>query len=152
MHSFYSCLQLDKIFRVVGTPTEDFWPGVSSLPNYKPHKMCYYPPPKRLASVWPRLAEEPFAESLATSMLQQRANKRILTDASLVHRYFADLPAKIYELRDGNKKFFLDFSQAKKTSNVIHIYRGFDIQHTRRQALAGKSPDFTTKPELFDEK
>ena len=27
--------QLDKIFRVVGTPTEDTWPGVSRLPNYR---------------------------------------------------------------------------------------------------------------------
>ena len=31
--------QLDKIFRVTGTPTEDTWPGVSRLPNYKPHKV-----------------------------------------------------------------------------------------------------------------
>ena len=31
--------QLDKIFRVTGTPTEDNWPGVSRLPNYKPHKV-----------------------------------------------------------------------------------------------------------------
>ena len=31
--------QLDKIFRVTGTPTEDLWPGVSRLPNYKPHKV-----------------------------------------------------------------------------------------------------------------
>ena len=65
--------QLDKIFRVAGTPTEEVkhflfafvgilgdvrpiwevpkcswifplqvWPGVSTLPNYRPHKMCYY--------------------------------------------------------------------------------------------------------------
>ena len=33
--------QLDKIFRVTGTPTEDTWPGVSRLPNYKPHKVKY---------------------------------------------------------------------------------------------------------------
>ena len=57
--------QLDKIFRVTGTPTDETWPGVSLLPNYKPHKMCYYKPPTppgglaaksqvRLAHVWPR--------------------------------------------------------------------------------------------------
>jgi serine/threonine protein kinase len=27
--------QLDKIFRVTGTPTEETWPGVSHLPNYR---------------------------------------------------------------------------------------------------------------------
>ena len=39
--------QLDKIFRVVGTPTEDCWPGVSRLPNYRPHKLVCYPAPPR---------------------------------------------------------------------------------------------------------
>ena len=29
-------------YRVTGTPTEEVWPGVSSLPNYKLHKLCYY--------------------------------------------------------------------------------------------------------------
>ena len=41
--------QLDKIFRVTATPTEDTWPGVSQLPNYKPHKvviMFFYKQPK----------------------------------------------------------------------------------------------------------
>ncbi len=92
--------QLDKIFRVVGTPTEDTWPGVSRLPNYKPHKMCYYRG-QRLGHAWPRLFDVPFAESLASMMLQQRANKRVGADQALRHRYFSDLPAAIYELRDG---------------------------------------------------
>ncbi len=92
--------QLDKIFRVVGTPTEDTWPGVSRLPNYRPHKMCYYRG-QRLGHAWPRLFDVPFAESLASMMLQQRANKRVGADQALRHRYFSDLPGAIYELRDG---------------------------------------------------
>jgi len=28
--------QLDKIWRVLGTPTEETWPNVSLYPNYKP--------------------------------------------------------------------------------------------------------------------
>lgn len=31
--------QLDKIFQKLGTPTEDTWSGVTSLPGYKPHKL-----------------------------------------------------------------------------------------------------------------
>ena len=27
--------QLQKIFLILGTPTEDSWPGVTSLPDYK---------------------------------------------------------------------------------------------------------------------
>jgi len=98
--------QLDKIFRVTGTPTEDTWPGVSRLPNYKPHKLCYYrPPPQRLAHVWPRLFDTPFAESLATLLLQQRGNKRIGAEPALMHRYFADLPQKLHDIDDEESIF-----------------------------------------------
>lgn len=31
--------QLDKIFKLLGTPTEDSWQGVTHLPSYKPHKL-----------------------------------------------------------------------------------------------------------------
>lgn len=31
--------QLDKIFKLLGTPTEDTWQGVTHLPSYKPHKL-----------------------------------------------------------------------------------------------------------------
>lgn len=28
--------QLKKIFKILGTPSEETWPGVSQLPDYKP--------------------------------------------------------------------------------------------------------------------
>lgn len=31
--------QLDKIFKMLGTPTEETWQGVTHLPGYKPHKL-----------------------------------------------------------------------------------------------------------------
>ena len=71
------------------------------MPNYKPHKLCYYPPPSRLGEAWPRLIDVPFAESLATLLLQQKAQKRIGAEQALRHRYFAELPYKIFELDDG---------------------------------------------------
>ena len=101
--------QLDKIFRVVGTPTDDMWPGVSNLPNYKPHKLCYYPPPRRLGEAWPRLLDIPFAESLANLLLQQRAQKRIGAEQALHHRYFAELPLKVFELDDGKYSLEYDY-------------------------------------------
>ena len=65
-------------------------------------QLCYYrPPPQRLAHVWPRLFDTPFAESLATLLLQQKGNKRIGAEPALRHRYFADLPEKLHELDDG---------------------------------------------------
>lgn len=37
--------QLDKIFKLLGTPTEDTWRGVTHLPGYKPQKLgkiCFH--------------------------------------------------------------------------------------------------------------
>lgn len=31
--------QLDKIFKLLGTPTEDTWTSVTHLPGYKPHRL-----------------------------------------------------------------------------------------------------------------
>lgn len=31
--------QLDKIFKLLGTPVEETWQGISHLPSYKPHKI-----------------------------------------------------------------------------------------------------------------
>lgn len=31
--------QLDKIFKLLGTPVEETWSGVTHLPSYKPHKL-----------------------------------------------------------------------------------------------------------------
>lgn len=31
--------QLDKIFKLLGTPTEDSWQGSTHLPGYKPQKL-----------------------------------------------------------------------------------------------------------------
>lgn len=31
--------QLDKIFKILGTPTEETWPGVTHLPGYKLHML-----------------------------------------------------------------------------------------------------------------
>ncbi|KAB7493604.1 Cyclin-dependent kinase 14, partial [Armadillidium nasatum] len=62
--------QLGKIFKVVGTPTEETWPGVSQLPNYrKPGRLMIYRP-RRLAAAFPRLHDIPFTESLASQFLQ----------------------------------------------------------------------------------
>ena len=89
--------QLDKIFRVVGTPTEETWPGVSRLPNYRPHKLSYYRA-SPLARVWPRLQDLNFGEQLVGLMLELRAGRRVSADQALRHRYFTDLPASLHSL------------------------------------------------------
>jgi hypothetical protein len=43
----------DSIFRVIGTPTEETWPGVSTLPEYKPFSI--YQPTLSLIHFVPKL-------------------------------------------------------------------------------------------------
>ena len=82
---------------MVGTPTEESWPGVSRLPNYRPHKLSYYRA-SALGRVWPRLQDLNFGEQLVSLMLQARAGRRVSADQALRHRYFSDLPASLLTL------------------------------------------------------
>ena len=115
--------QLDKIFRVTGTPTEQVWPGVSRLPNYRPHKMCYYKT-QRLGHVWQRLHDSPFAESLGSMFLQPRASKRIGTEQALRHRYFADLPPEIHDIPEEESVFSL---AAVRLDHDERMYNGSSV-------------------------
>lgn len=79
--------ELFKIFRVLGTPNEETWPGVSSLPDFK----SAFPkwPPKDLASVAPNL--EPAGIDLLSKMLYLEPSRRITARNALEHEYFKDL-------------------------------------------------------------
>jgi serine/threonine protein kinase len=48
--------ELIKIFKVVGTPTNESWPGHEDLPQWKNYEFEYYPP-KNLSEVVPKLDE-----------------------------------------------------------------------------------------------
>ncbi|KAL5199479.1 hypothetical protein ABZP36_020682 [Zizania latifolia] len=79
--------ELFKIFRVMGTPNEETWPGVASLPDYK----TAFPkwPPVDLATVVPTL--EPLGLDLLSKMLYLDPIRRINARAALEHDYFKDL-------------------------------------------------------------
>ncbi|XP_043251818.1 cyclin-dependent kinase 14 isoform X2 [Colletes gigas] len=90
--------QLDRIFKVLGTPTEETWPGVTQLPGYKPHRLGFYPP-RKLGFSFGRLYDVTF-ESMATSLLQLNPDQRIGAEEALRHSLFDTLPRKLYELPD----------------------------------------------------
>ncbi|KAL7370208.1 hypothetical protein ABVT39_022200 [Epinephelus coioides] len=92
--------QLKKIWMVLGVPTEDSWPGVSQLPNYKP-EFFLHSKPKQLRSVWKRLDQLPYkTEDLVQRMLKGVPADRISAQDSLRHPYFSTLPPPIMHLRD----------------------------------------------------
>ncbi|RUS90729.1 hypothetical protein EGW08_001533 [Elysia chlorotica] len=79
--------QIFRIFRTLTTPTEETWPGVNSLPDFKPS--------------FPRWKQDQLASSvkqldmlgldLLRQMLVYCPNQRISAKDILTHPYFADL-------------------------------------------------------------
>ena len=82
--------QLDRIFRLLGTPTIADYPGIVELPEYSPDHHPPYPPPRGgLASLVPTL--DPTGVDLLTKMLQYDPSRRITAQAALDHDFFADM-------------------------------------------------------------
>ncbi|EFA82107.1 p34-cdc2 protein [Heterostelium album PN500] len=79
--------QIYRIFRILGTPTEEIWPGVTSLPDF----LSTFPnwPGQPLNKTFPNV--EPNAIDLLNRMLQYEPSKRISAKAALLHPYFSDL-------------------------------------------------------------
>lgn len=92
--------QLQKIWNVLGVPSEETWPGVSELPNYKPE---WFLPcqPQLFRNVWKRLSQLPYkTEDLVQLMLRPIPRDRLSAQDALQHPYFSTLPPPIMQLRD----------------------------------------------------
>lgn len=80
--------QIFKIFRILGTPNDETWPGIRALPDYKPT----FPQ-------WSKqdLGEQvPYLDRAGLDLLQQTlaydAARRISAKRAMKHPYFADYP------------------------------------------------------------
>ncbi|KAM8722048.1 cyclin-dependent kinase 15 [Acanthopagrus schlegelii] len=92
--------QLQKIWTVLGVPSELSWPGVSQLPNYRPERFVHSEP-KQFRTVWKRLNQLPYkTEDLVQKMLKGVPADRISAQDSLQHPYFSTLPPPIMHIRD----------------------------------------------------
>eukprot|EP00066_Takifugu_rubripes_P015468 XP_011604734.1 PREDICTED: cyclin-dependent kinase 15 [Takifugu rubripes] len=92
--------QLQTIWEVLGMPSEDSWPGISQLPNYKP-EWFVHSEQKPFKTVWKRLNQLPNrTEDLAQKMLKMVPGERISAHDALQHPYFSILPPPIMHLRD----------------------------------------------------
>ncbi|KAF3785345.1 Cyclin-dependent kinase G-2 [Nymphaea thermarum] len=91
--------QLDKIFRILGTPNEKIWPGYVKLPGVK----CNYvkQPYNKLREKFPKFTAATFSGKPALSdagfdllnrLLTYDPEKRITADEALNHDWFREFP------------------------------------------------------------
>lgn len=79
--------QILRIFRIMGTPTERTWPGLSQFPEYKATWQMYATQP--LNVILPQI--DPLGIDLLQRMLQLRPEMRITAAEALTHQWFMDL-------------------------------------------------------------
>jgi serine/threonine protein kinase len=79
--------ELFRIFRALGTPTEELWPGVSAYRDFKPTFPKWSPQP--LSKFCPDLCPEGL--DMLAKMLIYEPGKRISASEALKHPYFDDL-------------------------------------------------------------
>jgi len=87
--------ELFRIFRVLGTPTDELWPGVSNYRDFKPTFPKWAPRP--LSQVITDL--EPDGLNLLAQMLVYEPAKRVSGVEAMKHPYFDDLKALKAQLR-----------------------------------------------------
>lgn len=80
--------QLQKIFRLMGTPSERSWPGISQFPEYKPNFHNFAT--QSLHAILPQV--DALGLDLLSKMLQLRPEMRISASEALRHAWFQDLP------------------------------------------------------------
>jgi len=78
--------QLLKIFKLLGTPTPQSWPGIAELPEYKGGYPLYAP--QKLSKHVRKLSKH--ALNLLESLLQYDPQKRISAEEALHHPYFRE--------------------------------------------------------------
>lgn len=88
--------QIDVIFKIMGTPTEEQLPLSNNLTNWKPQNFTVYEG-KKLSDVVPRLDAQGY--DLLAQLLSVNPSKRITAKNALNHPWFADLPDKIRNMQ-----------------------------------------------------
>uniref|UniRef100_A0A671T7V1 cyclin-dependent kinase n=1 Tax=Sinocyclocheilus anshuiensis TaxID=1608454 RepID=A0A671T7V1_9TELE len=103
--------ELHLIFRLLGTPTEDNWPGISSIEEFKSYNFPKYKPQPFINHA-PRLDTEGI--ELLLSFLRYESKKRISADESMKHSYFKSLGMRVNTLSENISIFTLKEVQLQR--------------------------------------
>ncbi|XP_062283473.1 cyclin-dependent kinase 16 isoform X1 [Scomber scombrus] len=103
--------ELHFIFKLLGTPTEQSWPGINCNEEFVTYNYPQYRA-ERLSNHTPRLSSE--GVELLSKFLQFEGKKRISADESMSHRYFSNFGNRVLTLPDTMSIFSLPEIQLEK--------------------------------------
>ncbi|XP_077628335.1 cyclin-dependent kinase 17 isoform X1 [Crocuta crocuta] len=103
--------ELHLIFRLLGTPSQETWPGVSSNDEFKNYNFPKYKQ-QPLINHAPRLDSEGI--ELITKFLQYESKKRVSAEEAMKHVYFRSLGPRIHTLPESVSIFSLKEIQLQK--------------------------------------
>uniref|UniRef100_A0A669CEM5 Cyclin-dependent kinase 17 n=1 Tax=Oreochromis niloticus TaxID=8128 RepID=A0A669CEM5_ORENI len=103
--------ELHLIFRILGTPTEETWPGITTSEEFKTYNFPRYHA-EPLVNHAPRIDSD--GHDLLSKLLQFEAKKRILAEDALRHAYFKCLGEQVQTLADTASIFSVKGIQLQK--------------------------------------
>ncbi|XP_047442878.1 cyclin-dependent kinase 16 isoform X3 [Mugil cephalus] len=124
--------ELHFIFKLLGTPTEQSWPGISTNEEFVAFNYPQYRA-ERLSNHTPRLSTE--GVELLSKFLQFEGKKRISADESMNHGYFSNLGNRVKTLPDTTSIFSLPEIQLEKEVMKPTATPDTAISPARRRSL-----------------
>ncbi|XP_042348241.1 cyclin-dependent kinase 17-like isoform X2 [Plectropomus leopardus] len=103
--------ELHLIFRILGTPTEETWPGITTSEEFKTYNFPQYHP-EPLVNHAPRIDND--GHDLLSVLLQFEAKKRISAEDALRHSYFRSFGEQVQTLADTASIFSVKGIQLQK--------------------------------------
>uniref|UniRef100_A0A8C5CPX7 Cyclin dependent kinase 17 n=1 Tax=Gadus morhua TaxID=8049 RepID=A0A8C5CPX7_GADMO len=103
--------ELHLIFRLLGTPNEDTWPGILSIDEFKTHKFPKYKS-QPLINHAPRLDTDGI--DLLMSFLKYESKKRMSADEAMRQAYFRSLGPRVLALPETISIFTLKEVQLQR--------------------------------------
>uniref|UniRef100_A0A8P4KA53 cyclin-dependent kinase n=1 Tax=Dicentrarchus labrax TaxID=13489 RepID=A0A8P4KA53_DICLA len=103
--------ELHLIFRLLGTPTEENWPGICSIEEFKSYNFPKYKP-QPLINHAPRLDGEGI--ELLLSFLKYESKKRISAEEAMKQSYFRQLGMRLRALPESVSIFTLKEVQLQR--------------------------------------
>ncbi|XP_049920123.1 cyclin-dependent kinase 16-like isoform X6 [Epinephelus moara] len=103
--------ELHLIFRILGTPTEETWPGITTSEEFKTYNFPRYHA-EPLVNHAPRIDND--GHDLLSVLLQFEAKKRVSAEDALRHSYFRAFGEQVQNLADTASIFSVKGIQLQK--------------------------------------